>query len=119
MTVVDEYKLDQQVTDITMRLQICRVIGNYLDERRKATGQVYPDVEVKAREFCVKLTVVALRRASLFIDTPSLPWNLLNNDDASEFEESKCLCLLHWLMLMFVCYVVWVGLYVHVVFVCF
>ena len=106
MTVVDEYKLDQQVTDITMRLHICRVIGNYLDERRKETGQVSSDVERKAREFCVKLTVVALRRACLFIDTPSLPWNLLNNDDASEFEESKCLCLLHWLMS--VCYVVWV-----------
>lgn len=97
MTVEDEYELDQQVTDITMRLHICKVIGNYLDDRRKVTGQVSSDVEEKARAFCVKLTVVALRRASFFIDTPSLPWMLLNNDDACEFETSKCLCLLHWL----------------------
>ena len=93
MTVVNEYKLDQQVTDITMRLHICRVIGNYLDERRKETGQVSSDFEGKARVFCVKLTVVALRRASLFIDTPSLPWNMLKNYGATEFEICKCLCL--------------------------
>ena len=93
VVIEDLYEIDQQVTDITMRLHICRIIGNYLDSCRNGSMEVVPDLEEKARVFCVKLTAAALRRAPLFIDTPSLPWNLLKNRDATDFEKSECLCL--------------------------